>query len=103
MSRYSRLGLYMDANVYRSSPNAQYYVEPDLTHPRYATLGSSLSPRRDEIFRDPLDRHYSDSHADQIYRSGRQYDEHYSASGRDLVDLVRKYVSAKARCHLAPV
>ncbi|KAM0721265.1 hypothetical protein Q7P37_003553 [Cladosporium fusiforme] len=87
MSRYSRLGPFMDANVFRSASNAQYQVDPNLLSPRYATLGSS---RRGDYFRDPLERHYSDPHTDAIYRSARHYDEQYSASGRDLVDLVRK-------------
>lgn len=86
----------MDANVYRSAPNAHYHAASSLIAPHYATLGPSLSARNDGLCRDYLDGHCSAPHSDTIYRSGRHYGEQYSTSSRDLVDLVRKYVNTSA-------
>lgn len=91
MSRYQRLGQYMDPNVFRSTSHSGYHVESDLASPRYVATDAFRSMRHGDYLRDVQDRHHESPQLGRSFRSDRRYADQYSSSGREIDNLVRKY------------
>lgn len=80
----------MDPNVFRSTSHSVYHVDPDMVSPRYVTADAPRSLRHGDYLTVPQDRYFQNS---QNYRSDRRYTNQYSSPGRDIDNLVRKYVT----------
>jgi hypothetical protein len=94
MSRYTRLGPFMDPNVFRSSSHSHHTTRRDSLSHRQATVDLSRSLYRDDYFRGPLDRqdgHHFDSCISYDYGSDRGHHGQSTPSIRDIDDLVRRY------------
>lgn len=91
MSHYSRLGQYMDPNVFRSTSHSAYHVGSDLASPRYLVTDTFRSLRHGDYLREPHDMHLDSPQLERSFRSDRRYADQYSSSGRDNDNLVRKY------------
>lgn len=95
MSHYSRLGQYMDPNVFRSTSHSVYHVGSDLASPRYVTTDAFRSLRHADYLRDPQDRHYESPQVMRNFHSDRRYTDQYNSSSRDIDNLVRKYAISR--------
>lgn len=93
MSRYTRLGPFMDPNVFRSSSHSHHNTRHDSLSPRQANADLSRFLYRDDYPLEVLDRqdgHYLDSCITHDYGSDRRHRNRSISSSRDIDDLVRR-------------
>lgn len=94
MSRFSRLGPYMDPSVFRSTTTSAYHVELDPSSPRYAT--NAWGARDHDTFPGELrDEYFDPQPSAYSYRSDRHCYGQHNGSSRDVDNLIIKYVGTQ--------